>query len=179
MSDYASQTVASLKEILKSRGLAVDGKKADLVQRLTENDAQSGDKPAEPNGAPAPEEELKEDVATETQPESVTDAPSVDAAPAEAKPEKKVLSPEERKKMAVELLEKKIKRAEKFGDDAAAEASRKDLARIEKFGVEAGTTIAGQIGLEDRTLADSIKSGKKRSPGGKGFRSRVNKQNKN
>ena len=42
MSDYSSQTVASLKEVLKSRGLAVDGKKADLVQRLTEHDAQNG-----------------------------------------------------------------------------------------------------------------------------------------
>lgn len=34
--DYSSMTVAELKEILKEKGLPVSGKKADLVQRLSE-----------------------------------------------------------------------------------------------------------------------------------------------
>ena len=35
--DYESMTVAELKEILKARGLKVSGKKAELIQRLSEN----------------------------------------------------------------------------------------------------------------------------------------------
>ena len=34
--DYSSMTVAELKEILKEKGLPVSGKKADLIQRLSE-----------------------------------------------------------------------------------------------------------------------------------------------
>ena len=34
MSDYENMTVAELKELLKELGLAVSGKKADLVARL-------------------------------------------------------------------------------------------------------------------------------------------------
>ena len=36
--DYESMTVAELKEILKARGLKVSGKKAELIQRLSENE---------------------------------------------------------------------------------------------------------------------------------------------
>lgn len=181
MSDYSSQTVASLKEVLKSRGLAVDGKKADLVQRLTEHDAQNGNEESATGDheATKPEEELKEeDVADGAAAEPAQESTAVEGEEQkEKKPEKKVLTPEERKKLAVELLQKKIKRAEKFGDEAAAEASRKDLARIEKFGVEAGTAVAREIGLEDRSLSDSIKINKKRSPYKKGFRNRNKKKN--
>lgn len=42
MADYAKKTVAELQEILKSRGLASSGKKADLVARLTEADKTAG-----------------------------------------------------------------------------------------------------------------------------------------
>ena len=34
--DYSSMTVAELKEILKEKGLPVSGKKADLIERLSE-----------------------------------------------------------------------------------------------------------------------------------------------
>ena len=40
MSDYQKLTVVKLKELLKDRGLTVTGKKADLIERLEENDAQ-------------------------------------------------------------------------------------------------------------------------------------------
>ncbi|GEQ71065.1 hypothetical protein JCM33374_g4746 [Metschnikowia sp. JCM 33374] len=63
----------------------------------------------------------------------------------EKKPEKKVLSPEERKQLAVELLTKKIQRAEKFGDEASATAAKKDLARVEKFGVDPSTALGKEI----------------------------------
>ena len=36
--DYESMTVAELKEILKARGMKVSGKKAELIQRLSENE---------------------------------------------------------------------------------------------------------------------------------------------
>ncbi|ODV83377.1 hypothetical protein CANARDRAFT_30003 [[Candida] arabinofermentans NRRL YB-2248] len=38
MSSYASQTVTQLKDILKSRGLPINGVKADLIVRLEESD---------------------------------------------------------------------------------------------------------------------------------------------
>lgn len=38
MAEYSKKTVADLQEILKSRGLASSGKKADLIARLTEAD---------------------------------------------------------------------------------------------------------------------------------------------
>ena len=38
MAEYSKRTVADLTEILKSRGLATTGKKADLIARLTEAD---------------------------------------------------------------------------------------------------------------------------------------------
>ena len=45
MSDYSTQTVAQLKEILKGKGLSIEGKKADLVQRLHEHDTQQQQPP--------------------------------------------------------------------------------------------------------------------------------------
>ena len=36
--DYESKTVSELKELLKARGLKVGGKKAELVERLVEDD---------------------------------------------------------------------------------------------------------------------------------------------
>ena len=42
--DYESKTVSELKELLKARGLKVGGKKAELVERLVEDD-QSGPAP--------------------------------------------------------------------------------------------------------------------------------------
>ena len=41
--EYESMTVAELKEILKARGLKVGGKKAELIQRLTENETKESE----------------------------------------------------------------------------------------------------------------------------------------
>lgn len=168
--DYASQTVPQLKEILKERGLPLDGKKADLVARLNESDspatasapgAAESTENTEVVAEPAPKTSVSAETADEpaaTEAETATESTTTDA---EAKPEKpKVLTAEERKQLAVELLTKKIKRAEKFGDEASAEAAKKDLARVEKFGVEAGTALAKEIGMVDRSFNNGLGDGK-------------------
>ncbi|KAI3405251.1 hypothetical protein KGF56_001943 [Candida oxycetoniae] len=171
MSDYSSQTVAQLKDILKSRGLSVEGKKADLVSRLIDSDnanteqagspAKAADAPIEATVAVAVEvEETKGDNnnASTAKPVPVTTEsaltviqPSNDLAKEVTEPPK-VLTAEERKQLAIELLNKKVSRAEKFGDEKAAEQARKDLQRVEKFGVELGTALAREIGLVDKSL---------------------------
>ncbi|CCE79897.1 Piso0_002989 [Millerozyma farinosa CBS 7064] len=178
MADYSSQTVAQLKEVLKSKGLSTEGKKADLVQRLIDNDN-------EPQAQPETEQPEKvETNNNEEKPASSENGKTEEnestlkvIMPEEKKEEQseekkpKDLSPEERKKLAVELLQKKIHRAEKFGDEAGAETARKDLARVEKFGVEAGTALAREIGLVNKSLPNpsKITKHKKGSKGHKPF----------
>lgn len=173
MSEYASQTVAQLKEILKERNLSTDGKKAELVERLTESDKgqaapQTGgelDEAADESSAPQTEDAAGSNEAekagdlTVIPPSEGKNEESSDAK-AEEKPKPKVLTPEERKQLAVDLLTKKIQRAEKFGDEGAAEASRKDLARVEKFGVELGTALAREIGILDKNFNQGLKTHK-------------------
>ncbi|EGV59940.1 hypothetical protein PSN45_002336 [Yamadazyma tenuis] len=154
MSDYIANTVPQLKELLKARGLPLDGKKADLIARLSESDGVA-EAPAEPQPEieATPAEPKPKDPSPVAEGETAVSAPAATEAVVE-KP--KVLTPEERKSLAVDLLTKKIKRAEKFGDEASAEASRKDLARIEKFGVEPGTTLAKEIGLVDKSFNSGL-----------------------
>ena len=52
--DYESKTVSELKELLKARGLKVGGKKAELVERLVEDD-QSGPAPIDAQAPPTEE----------------------------------------------------------------------------------------------------------------------------
>lgn len=47
MVDYESKTVVELKKLLKTRGLDQTGRKAELVQRLKDNDNDDGDDGAE------------------------------------------------------------------------------------------------------------------------------------
>ncbi|CAH2351013.1 protein Tho1p [[Candida] railenensis] len=200
MADYASQTVAQLKEILKSKGLSLDGKKADLVQRLQEaeeatevpaaasasNGAESETTGVEvPAAISAPEPSAAEVVAaapasTEGDAASAAAdaADSEGAAKVEEKP--KPLTADERKQLAVELLEKKVQRAIKFGDEQAAEAAKKDLARVEKFGVELGTALAREIGLVDKSLGNGFKKFNKHrknfKPKNKNFKKKNNQK---
>ncbi|CAK9439547.1 uncharacterized protein LODBEIA_P36470 [Lodderomyces beijingensis] len=175
MSDYSSQTVAQLKDILKERGLSTDGKKADLVTRLIDSDnvtttndddnapaataeatietAQSTTTPAEKPAAAEQQPSAvsqEESTLTVIQPQPKKTKHAEDA-PAPAPPPK-VLTADERKQLAIELLQKKVARAEKFGDEKAAAEARKDLSRVEKFGVELGTALAREIGLVDDKL---------------------------
>lgn len=184
MSDYSSFTVAQLKEALKEKGLPVDGKKADLLQRLLDNvkqEAPAGGelddeeeeveapKAAEPESVPEP---VPESAAAPTEEAKPENGASTEEVPAEKeeKPKPKVLTPEERKQLAVELLTKKVKRAEKFGDEAAAEAARKDLARVEKFGVELGTGLAREIGILDKNFNQGLRTHKFNNKHKKGFK---------
>lgn len=188
MSDYASLTVAQLKELLKSKSLPVDGKKADLLARLTEADGKKSEldepqeatetsetvgeaseqKPAEeadsaPETAAAPDSEpAKPAEATEATEAAEPAAEGSEKVETEKKPKKKVLTPEERKQLAVDLLNKKIKRAEKFGDEALAQEARANLARVEKFGVDPGTALAKEIGAVDRGINSELKPTKRR-----------------
>ena len=167
-----------MKEVLKGKGLSTDGKKADLVQRLVDADGieePAGDA-AEPDAAAAggaaesaPEVSDAPDApgalaaptapeASEPASETPDTANGAGAVPAEAGP--KVLTADERKQLAVDWLQKKIARAQKFGDDDGAQAAKRDLARVEKFGVELGTALASEIGLGDRALGNGVQKRK-------------------
>lgn len=168
MSDYSTFTVVQLKEVLKEKGLPVDGKKADLLQRLLDNANQEAPAGGNELGDDEPQEEVKEPAESAPAPvaEPVEESnPEAEAAPPaekEEKPKPKVLTPEERKQLAVDLLTKKVRRAEKFGDEAAAEVARKDLARVEKFGVELGTGLAREIGILDKNFNQGLRTDHKR-----------------
>lgn len=185
MSEFSSLTVAQLKEALKAKGLATDGKKADLVARLsealTEESTEATQAPVEAtseetNAKAATDNGKGAQLPTDTEPVAAETAPEAEAEAkpeSEKKPEKKVLTPEERKQLAVDLLTKKIKRAEKFGDEAAATAAKKDLARVEKFGVDPSTALAKEIGALDRDVNTELSNKKFRR--GNGNNKRRNK----
>lgn len=164
MSDYSTQTVAQLKEILKGKGLSIEGKKADLVQRLHEHDTQQQQPPQQQQQQPEPEVAEQQPEQPETKLEgntqenestlTVIQSKEQQQQQEEEEPKPKQLSPEERKQLAIELLTKKVQRAEKFGDEQAANDAKKDLARVEKFGVELGTALAREIGLVDNSLSN-------------------------
>lgn len=202
MTETSSLTVAQLKEALKAKGLSTEGKKADLVARLSEALASKGElddvdeekvPEAEPETAAAEQDSkiaetqagekiVEESVNGEANGEAnaQTEASVEASKETEKKPEKKVLTPEERKQMAVDLLTKKIKRAEKFGDEAAATAAKKDLARVEKFGVDPSTALAKEIGALDRDVNTELNTRKRRMQGkGKKAKGKKNKGDKN
>lgn len=177
MATYSSQTVAQLKDVLKSRGLSTAGVKSELIARLEEADktttseeSKTEENAAEPVGAvsAAPSEEKKEtenkseETEEKSEEKAVVDAPAATASATEAAPveekkeeEKKVkeLTPEERKAAALELLNKKLARAKKF-DSGNVDDLQKQIDRVEKFGVEAGTSLAKEIGIQDHSLPE-------------------------
>jgi len=169
MSDYSTKTVPQLKDILKQKNLSIDGKKADLIQRLVEFDSQSNETVVPEPEADAPASEAAEQPAASTEEPAPAGAENDSTLtviqPKEDEPTQppppKVLSPEERKSLAVELLKKKVARAEKFGDEQAAENAKKDLVRVEKFGVEPGTALAKEIGIVDSSLPNGRRFHKK------------------
>ncbi|SGZ58405.1 CIC11C00000004008 [Sungouiella intermedia] len=194
MSDYASLTVAQLKELLKGKNLPVDGKKADLVARLTEagagneldepKDAVEGTEAATDSAveasaadASAAEASTSEPVETAESTEATESTEADKQEQKEKKPEKKVLTPEEIKQLAVDLLTKKIKRAEKFGDEALAQEARANLARVEKFGVDPSTALAKEIGATNRGINSELKPPKRRGGYKNGARSRKKSKN--
>jgi hypothetical protein len=187
MPDYSKQTVAQLKQELGRRGLAKDGVKADLIKRLTENDAGNSD-------VVELIDEGKSEVVAIDQPEAVTINQQEKAAPAsiiaavESQPaavapaEQSTASAatetsttatevasletkktdEEKYNTIVAELKKRISRSQRFNNttDKEAEAA---LKRIEKFGIEA----AGKILKSNQQLHDRHGSGGHRRNGAK------------
>ncbi|CAI4060090.1 hypothetical protein N7582_001534 [Saccharomyces uvarum] len=200
MADYSSLTVVQLKDLLTKRNLSVGGLKNELVQRLIKDDEESkGD-----NGEPTQEQEQQSESVAKEEP-APKDATEIEA-PAEikdvaAKDETKeaqttsdevvrtvqtptgpaaapVLSPEEIKANALDLLNKKMHRANKFGQDQAdIDSLKRQINRVEKFGVDLNSKLAEELGLvtrkNDPESSDNSKS-KNRSRGSNN-RSRVSK----
>ncbi|KAF6063857.1 SAP domain family protein [Candida albicans] len=131
MSDYSTQTVAQLKEILKGKGLSIEGKKADLVQRLHEHDTQQQQPPQQQQPEVAeqqpeqPETKLEGKTQENESTLTVIQPKEQQQQQQQEEPKPKQLSPEERKQLAIELLTKKVQRAEKFGDEQAANDAKK------------------------------------------------------
>lgn len=173
---YSDQTVAQLKEELTKRELSTTGVKSVLIARLEEDDSKKNDI-EEPK-----EEELKEEPKEETkieEPEETTTTGETTETTKIEEPESKPKSikeftPEERKALAVEFLNKKIERAKKFGTDDDIESIEKDLKRVEKFGVELGTSLAKEIGLTNKETLDG---GRRKFRGGHRGKFRKHRRN--
>ncbi|SCV01511.1 LAMI_0G11958g1_1 [Lachancea mirantina] len=96
-----------------------------------------------------------------TQEQDKDTAPKASPAPVPA------LNPEERKSRALELLKKKLARANKFGgEQTAVEALERQIARIEKFGLDLDTGLARELGLGKGP--QSTRAGGNRVPHGRG-----------
>jgi len=211
MAQYDSLKNADLQALLKQRGLATAGKKADLITRLTEDDAKkAAAEPAKPaaatndedeidwddeepaSAAPAPEKAAEPAPAAETvattggegqasNPQAVpnqiadidpsttddltvkapeaepTDAAAAEpAAPAQEEEKKEeVPPPDYTKGLAAtnldEEIEKRKKRAAKFGLKIEDDEGLKKLERMKKFG-ETGPPKGLDDALPDRPL---------------------------
>jgi SAP domain-containing ribonucleoprotein len=174
MTKYAGLLKAKLQELLTARGLPVDGTKEVLIERLEESDkiAAELDEEEDETAAEVPAEAPQE--AQDASVETATDAPAAPEAPeasieesadaktdavvgdgddvdnattATAAQEEVVVTPELLKSKAVELLSRKLARAQKFGEDAQAAVLAADLARVEKFGVALDSIIARELGF--------------------------------
>ena len=180
MADYSSLTVVQLKDLLTKRNLSVGGLKNELVQRLIKDDEESkgesevspeeqnqeqGSEPAaieepasqnitekkeassEPKETNEPKEENK-DVQKPSDGPSATASENEQAAASTAAP---ALSPEEIKAKALDLLNKKLHRANKFGQDQAdIDSLQRQINRVEKFGVDLNSKLAEELGLVSR-----------------------------
>lgn len=157
MTDYSQLKVTELRELLKSRGMATSGTKADIISRLKANDSNAG-----PTGVVTVEEEKEE-------PEKEDDLEAAEQSPAQNKEENVVPIDKEAPNVTansstnttevasttsateephedadqliatktaevVEELKKRIERSKRFGEpDQEAIAS---LKRVEKFGLQ-------------------------------------------
>lgn len=179
VSNYSSKTVVQLKEILRSRSLATNGVKADLISRLEESDKidaeldeqEKNDDSVEtkdPKPAAKPAEPAEPAKPVEEKPAATTNLASVPTAPkgaqqvsndqssekpAEEKPKpepKPTMTLEQLKDEAVKLLQKRITRAERFNEDDEVKSLKVMLRRIEKFGVSPESEIAQELGYKSK-----------------------------
>ncbi|GME77411.1 unnamed protein product [Ambrosiozyma monospora] len=176
MSNYSSQTVATLKEALKSRGLATNGVKADLIARLEEADKieavldeeEEQEEPKEPAAKteeqvtetkepeeekpqqeePAVQNEQPQQQQQQPEQETATEKPATETANQPATEEKKTISPEELREAAITLLTTKIARSKKFNDEEEVRRLEGNLKRVEKFGVALDSALAKELGYK-------------------------------
>lgn len=191
MTTYKTLTVAQLKDLLKKRDLPVQGLKNELVERLEENDtagkegevgdqaeeevkeeAQLQETPVvnsvqEPSVAAEEEEKQgqEQNQGQKQEQERVQVQEETQHAKQEQQQEKtsEQLSPEEMKKMALELLNKKLHRAKKFGQDQTQiDSISKLIVRVEKFGLDLQTALARELGVvKDEPVKNSNVNNKK------------------
>lgn len=181
MASYSSHTVAQLKEMLKARGLPVNGVKADLIARLEESDKIDAELD-EPEATEAPVEEDTKPTEPETtavEPEMKAAEPVSESAAAEpatepvAEPEEAVaepapepiLTPEQLKDAAVKLIALKLARAERFKLENDIKQLNAVLKRVNKFGVVPGSALARELGYKTEDEKKKEQSGSNRSHG--------------
>lgn len=163
MTDYKKLTVLELRQILVERNLPSDGLKADLINRLINNDEETEKLTSENNV-----EKIETSVVTATNTET-TNAISTEAALNVAKDitekngnidddnnknktttngAKQVPGPEEMKKLALDHLNKKLHRANKFGaEQSVIDEINRSINRVEKFGLDLQNPLAVELGL--------------------------------
>ena len=173
MSDYNAQTVVQLKELLKSRGLPPQGLKNELVERLVKDDSEkAGETTSEKDGEKKEQDLQKDEQGEIEQPEKETEtnekqeenqkdsvgteggAEDNAASGTEATAQEKTevpAAPQEKKdykQMAIDLLNKKLHRAKKFGlAQEQVDSLQKLLVRIEKFGLDPNMPVAQEVGM--------------------------------
>ncbi|KAL5118372.1 hypothetical protein ACEQ8H_003721 [Pleosporales sp. CAS-2024a] len=225
MPEYAKMKNVELEALLRERGLPANGKKADMVDRLTKDDEKKsaqatnaedeidwdddGDEAAAPaakTDAPTTtNEETVEKVEDEAQPPNPQAVPNqiADMDPAETKDltvappvegsepkpeEKKEPAPDYSKGLAAtnldEEIERRRKRAEKFGLKVEDDEALKKLERAKKFGESApprgldealperGPRKRGREGGEDGGDHKRRGGGRSGARGGRGGRDR-------
>lgn len=177
MADYSSLTVVQLKDLLTKRNLSVGGLKNELVQRLIKDDEESKGESEEPpqeqkQGQESEPATMEEPASQDIAEKEVPSEPKEIAVPKEEDkdvqkpsdgnsttvPETKqaaapppALSQEEIKAKALDFLNKKLHRANKFGQDQAdIESLQRQINRVEKFGVDLNSKLAEEIGLVSR-----------------------------
>lgn len=143
MADYAKKKNDELAALCKERGLSHTGKKADLVKRLEEHDATqtAGDSTSKETEA-APPSQTAPPVVTETNgsTEQSTNETKVAESTNETKDSTDSKEPTQDYSLGLvertldEEIEKRKKRAAKFGLDTSNDETLKQLERAKRFG---------------------------------------------
>ncbi|AWU76398.1 uncharacterized protein C5L36_0C03380 [Pichia kudriavzevii] len=144
MTKYATLLKGKLQELLAERGLPTDGTKDVLVERLEESDKiaaeldQDLEEPvANSSQGATTDKNVEDQTVPTTNDATVTDATTTPTAVGDAT--------ESLQARAVKLLEGKIARVRRFGDESSAVALQKQLARVVRFGVTPGSALALEV----------------------------------